>query len=254
MRYVVYLRVSTDQQADTGHGLQVQETACRAWLRAQGHRLVGVHQDTDRSGGDDLTQRPGLAGAVGELVAGRADGMVVYRLDRLARDLVLQEQLLAECHRIGRELHSCSPTEDANLAHTPDDPTRQLVRRILGSIAEYERAVIRLRLTAGRESKRAAGGWIGGRIPFGYAHAGGELVPLESEQKALQAMRRWHRQGWSLRQIGTALEEAGHLPRGSERWHPSTVHKILNREPIRLPTARNGRKNGAELVGAAVKT
>jgi hypothetical protein len=40
---------------------------------------------------------------------------------------------------MGKELRSCSPTEDANLVHDPDDPTRALVRRILGSIATYER-------------------------------------------------------------------------------------------------------------------
>ena len=78
----------------------------------------------------------------------------MHRLDRLARDLVLQEQLLAELHRRGKELASVDRTEHDSLAHSPDDPTRALVRRMLGSIAQYEREVIRLRLMAGRTRKQ----------------------------------------------------------------------------------------------------
>ena len=92
------------------------------------------------------------------VAADRADGILVHRLDRLARDVVLQEQLLAELHRRGKELHSVSASEDENLAHDPEDPTRALVRRILGSVATYERDVIRLRLRAGRARKELAAG------------------------------------------------------------------------------------------------
>jgi DNA invertase Pin-like site-specific DNA recombinase len=187
VRYVIYLRVSTDQQADAGQGLDIQEQACRAWLRAQRHRLAGVYTDAGRSGTSDIADRPGLAAAAALLVDDRADGLLVYRLDRLARDVVLQEQLLAELHRQGKELRSCSPAEDANLVHDPDDPTRALVRRILGSIAAYERDVIRLRLKAGRARKLLHGGYAGGAPPYGYAAVRGELVKIPGEQLGIRA-------------------------------------------------------------------
>src|SRR5437868_2256221 len=168
-RFVVYLRVSTDQQADTGQGLDIQEEACRRWLQQGRHRLVEVCTDAGRSGGADVGHRPGLARALALVGADRADGVLVHRLDRLARDLVLQEQLLAEMHRRGKELASVDRTEHASLTYAPDDPTRALVRLMLGSIAQYEREVIRLRLMAGRARKQLGGGYAGGAPAYGYA-------------------------------------------------------------------------------------
>jgi len=240
MRYVIYLRVSTDQQADSGAGLEIQEQACRAWLRAQRHRLAGVHSDAGRSGASDVGDRPGLAAAVALLVDDRADGLLVYRLDRLARDLVLQEQLLAEFHRKGKELRSCSPSEDASLIHDPDDPTRALTRQILGSVAQYERAMIRLRLKAGRARKALDGGYIGGTPPYGWAAVRGELVKVTSEQAVIRSMQRMRAKGLSYRQIAARLQEDGIASRaGHKLWRPATIMAILDRNQPRKIVAGN---------------
>jgi DNA invertase Pin-like site-specific DNA recombinase len=239
MRYVVYLRVSTDLQADTGLGLDIQEEACRAWLRAGKHRLVEVCTDAGRSGAADVVARPGLTRALALLAADKADGLIVYRLDRLARDLILQEQVLAELHRRGKELSSCSPTEDANLHYSPDDPTRALVRRILGSIAAYERDVVRLRLKAGRVRKEMLGGYAGGRLPYGWAAVRGEAVQVPDEQRALRLMCRLVGEGWSYRRVCAELERREIPSKAAHgRWRPNTVREIVLRE-----AARKGRRN-----------
>jgi len=250
VRYVVYLRVSTDQQADSGHGLDVQEQACRSWLRAHRHRLIRVYTDAGRSGSVDIGDRPGLAGALGELVDDRADALLVFRLDRLARDLVLQEQLLAQLHRLGKELRSCSATEDANLLHDPDDPARALTRQILGSIAQYERAMIRLRLKAGKARKALEGGYVGGAPPFGWAAVRGELVKVPGEQLGIRAMLKMRAAGLSYRQIAARLEGMGVPSRApSKKWRPDTIREILLREEARKRPARNGALPSPELVG-----
>lgn len=241
VRYAVYLRVSTDQQADTGLGLEVQEQACRSWLRSNKHRLAGIFTDAGRSGTADVGDRPALAAALAALLEDKADGLLVYRLDRLARDLVLQEQVLAEMHRLGKELSSCSATEDANLAHAPDDPTRALVRRILGSIAAYERDVIRLRLAAGRRRKVLSGGWAGGGVPYGFTAVRGELVKVPAEQRAIRLMTRLVGEGWSYRRVCAELERRdmpSRAPGGT--WHPNTVRGICLREMPRKAIAQNG--------------
>lgn len=240
MRYVVYLRVSTDAQADGGQGLEIQEAACRKWLREGRHRLVEVCSDAGRSGSLDVGHRPGLARALALVGADRADGVLVHRLDRLARDLVLQEQLLAELHRRGKELASVDLTENASLLYSPDDPTRALVRRILGSIAAYEREVIRLRLMAGRARKKLDGGYAGGGPPYGYAAVRGELVKIPGEQAAIRRMVSLRRQGASLREIGARLESEGRPSRATHgKWRPDTIRGILIREEMRRGGAKN---------------
>lgn len=228
MRVVGYLRVSTDRQADEGFGLDAQEAAIRGWARAGRHRLVELCVDEGRSGAADVVDRPALAAALGHVKAGRAAALVVPRLDRLARDLVLQEWIRAEVLGYGGELRSVSPTEDLYLRDDPDDPTGQLVRRILGAIADYERAMIRLRMAAGKRAKATAGGYTGGQPPYGYAAAGRELVPHRGEQAQLRRMRGWRRSGLSWRDIADRLN-AEDVPARRGRWHPQTVARIVDR-------------------------
>jgi DNA invertase Pin-like site-specific DNA recombinase len=93
MRVAAYLRVSTDRQAEKGLGLQVQEQAIRTWAKAEKHRVVRWDRDEGVSGSNGLEARENLLSALAALQAGEVEAIVVYRLDRLARDLVVQESL-----------------------------------------------------------------------------------------------------------------------------------------------------------------
>lgn len=122
MRVVGYACVSTDRQVDAGAGLDVQRRAVRSWCRAEGHRLVDLVADAGVSG--SMADRPALAEALVLLREEKARGLVVHRLDRLARDLVLQEQLLAEVWRMGATVSSTAAGEHAYLSDDPGDPSR----------------------------------------------------------------------------------------------------------------------------------
>jgi DNA invertase Pin-like site-specific DNA recombinase len=230
-RALLYGRVSTERQAAEGGGLEVQLDACRQWARAGGLRVAGSFVDEGVSGSiDALPGRLGLWDAIAELRRRPGAVVVVYRLDRLARDLVLQEQLLADVRRAGGELHSTSAAEDAHLVDDPADPTRRLVRQVLGAVAEHERAVIRLRMAAGADRKRAAGGYIGGRPPYGRRARAGALERDPAAAGALALIRRLAREDASLRAIVGELEAAGLAAPAGRRWHPMTVARILERD------------------------
>lgn len=244
VRTLGYLRVSTDRQAEQGLGLEVQRAAIEDWSRSQRRRLVGITSDEGISGAAELVDRAGLASALGRLANGEAEELVVYRIDRLARDLILQEWLRSEVVRMGCELRSVSPTEDQYLREDPDDPTGQLVRRILGAVAEYERAMIRLRMRAGLERKRAGGGYVGGRPPYGWAAHRGALVPVEDEQHVLDRARRLRSRGASWRDVVAELEAAGARTRKGTPWSPTGISRAVETANTRriLPRAKNARK------------
>lgn len=229
MRVVAYLRVSTDRQAEEGLGLEVQEAAIVAWAATHGHDVIAWCRDEGQSGSNGLATRRGLYDAMGALLDGSAVGLVVYRLDRLARDLVLQESLLSEAWRAGGRVCSTSPSEDAYLA--PDgadgDPSRALIRQVLGAVAEYERAMIRLRLRSGKSRKAAKGGYIGGDAPFGYRAEKGELIEDEDEQRVRARIHALRAEGLSLRAVCMALEAEGFEPKRGARWHPQTISNVL---------------------------
>src|SRR3954453_1999502 len=181
MTYLPYLRVSTDRQADTGLGLAQQEKSIRAYLRHRRVRHVRFFEDRGVSGA--VEDRPGLAELLAELRPG--DVVVVARLDRLARDLLTQEFLLRDIRRRGADVISCSDAEADYLRDDPDDPTRKLIRQVLGAVSEFERSLIRLRLQRGRAIKAERGGFAYGAPPFGFRAEGAELVPFDREQEAV---------------------------------------------------------------------
>lgn len=229
MRVAAYLRVSTDRQAEEGLGLELQEQAIRSWAKANKHRVVSVLVDEGVSGAKELDHRPGLADALDLVREGNADAVVVYRLDRLARDLVLQEQLLAEFRRLGGEVCSTSAAEAGYLSDDPDDPSRKLIRQILGAVSEYERAMIALRLRSGRRRKAEKGGYAYGSPAFGFRAEDKGLEADQDEQQAIARMQALHEAGSSLRQICAALAEEGYTAKRGGPWHPNTVARVLRR-------------------------
>jgi DNA invertase Pin-like site-specific DNA recombinase len=225
---VAYLRVSTDRQADDGAGLDVQADKIRAYCRDHGLRLAAICTDVI-TGTTPLEARDGLGCVFAHLAAGTASVVVVYRLDRLARDLVLQESLIGEIRRTGGEIATTSPTEAENLTDDPDDPSRKMVRQILGSVAEYERAMIALRMRSGRRRKREQGGYADGAPSYGWNAVGKALVEDPAEQATLARMRELRAAGASLQVIADTLNADGiATKRGTGRWHPATVARCLD--------------------------
>jgi hypothetical protein len=65
-------------------------------------------------------------------------------------DLIVQEQILAAIRRLGGEPFTCSAAEAGYVTDDPDEPSRKLIRQVLGAGSEYERSMVSLRLLAGR--------------------------------------------------------------------------------------------------------
>lgn len=227
VKVVAYLRVSTDRQAEEGLGLEVQEQAIRRWAKAAGHRVTQWRSDEGQPGSNGLDTRVGLGEALEDVRRGDAKALVVYRLDRLARDQMLQEYLLHEVWSLGGDVLSTAGSEQ-NLRDDPEDPGRKLMRRIFGAVAEYERDMIRLRTQAGRRRKADRGGYAYGAPPFGYRAESGELVPVDGEQAVIARIVAWRDDGVSLARSAAILNAEG-VPARKGRWHPTTVARVLAR-------------------------
>jgi len=223
MKAAAYLRVSTDQQAEQGYGLAVQRRAITAWARANGHRITGWYADEGVSGTNGLDTRPGLAACFRALEAGQAEMLLVYRLDRLSRKLGSQIAWTEQLEAKGRQVVSVTEPD------VGQDEMRDLVRHIIGAIAQYERATIVRRMQDGRAAKAAQGGYAYGAPAYGQRAEGGRLAADEAEQAAIARMRELSGAGASLRAVAAALDAEGIRPKRGERWHPQTVARALAR-------------------------
>lgn len=228
MKVVAYMRCSTSRQQEA-FGPEVQREAIRRWAKAGGHRIISWQTDTI-SGTSELAQRAGWLATEQLVKSGKAGGIVIARLDRLARDVLVQELLLRNTHRLGGVVMSARESENELVAGESKDPSRKLIRTILGAISEYDREMIADRLEAARKAKAAAGGYAHGALPYGWRSEGGELVPHETEQAALRRMRELHDAGKSTREIAATLIAQGHPTKRGGRWSSPTVARILSRD------------------------
>lgn len=225
MRAIGYTRVSTDVQVEQGGGLETQRASIIRWAEAGGHELVGWESDEGISGSNGLDTREGLARAIWALEQGAADALVVDALDRLARDLILQETTIARLRAAGAEVVSVREP-----AVEGDQALRDLMRQVLGAFAQYERARIRGRMMAGARRKLEAGGYAWGAPPFGWRAQGGELRPVEAEQRVIADILRLRQGGLSLREIADQLNEGGCRRPTGGLWRSESVRRVLIRQ------------------------
>jgi len=216
MRVFAYLRVSGKGQL-SGDGFTRQRLAIEKWCAREGHTLVKIFEERGVKGATDMDDRPAWRDMVREaLEDGAAGTIVIERLDRLARDLMVQEHIVQDVIRRGLSLVS---TAEPDLCST--DPTRILIRQILGAVAAYDKSMIVLKLRGARERRREASGRCEGAKPYGT---------FEGESQVVERMRSLRSTGAGLNAIAAALNDAGIKPRQGSAWYPMTVSRILDRE------------------------
>ena len=138
---------------------------------------------------------------------------------------------MGEVWRSGAEILSTASGEQ-NLRDDPDDPSRKLIRRLLGAVSEWEREMLVLRMKRGRRRKHERGGYAYGSPPYGYTAEHGVLAQHPAEQKALRRMADLREGGCSTREIAAALAAEGHPTKRGGRWTSPVVARILARQAV----------------------
>lgn len=230
MKLVAYIRVSTAGQVSDGYGLSIQEKAVRAWAKANGHRIVRLVSEEGVSGAKEAVDRPGLSEALTLIQDGTAEGLLIPRLDRLARSVTVQEATLAFVWRHGGRVYAA---DSGDIAEDQDDPYRIAMREMAGVFAGLERRIIVKRLKDGRAAKDASGRKSVGAYAYG-THGVGEGRERDAGSNPAEAaaharILELRRSGKSYREICEALNAEGHRPRRAERWQPMVVRAICRR-------------------------
>lgn len=234
MNVGLYTRVSTEVQAQ-GESLEDQLHDGTAWADSRGYVVAAVYSDPGLSGKLPANERPGLLEALDALDAGLIDAVVVRDLDRLARELTVQEAVLAQVWaRPGTAVYEYAYSREV-LRDDPDDPMRTAMRQVQGVFAQLERAMIAKRMRDGRRNKARRGQHANGPAPFGWTTAGGELIPNRTELETLDVMLGHVKSGLSHEAIAAALNTAGLPTRRGGQWSQPVVSRILRRHAERTP-------------------
>ncbi|WP_253194472.1 recombinase family protein [Streptomyces sp. MP131-18] len=246
LRLVIVRRVSTAGQVTDGYGLDAQERDCRRWNREAadgGHRIVHVVTDEALTGKSTIDEREGLMEAMEWVREQRADGILAPNLDRLARELTVQEAVLSYVWALGGRVYTADHGE--HLEDDETDPMRTAMRQMRGVFAQLDRGLIRKRLREGRETKGEKGGYAYGAPRFGQAAKDGALVDDATERDIEALAQRWRDEGAGVREIARRLNAAGHRSKRGGQWHPTTVARLLDPDAREYARQQAARARGA---------
>jgi DNA invertase Pin-like site-specific DNA recombinase len=148
-RVVTYSRVSTTKREQKP---EVQVAELRRYCKARGFKIAHEITDRARGGTDD---RPGLKELLRLVRAREVDAVVVVKLDRLFRSLKHLVNTLSEFEALGVKFIATRDQVDMTT------PAGRMFVQILGSLGEFERALIRERILMGLDYARSQGKCLG---------------------------------------------------------------------------------------------
>ena len=216
---VAYLRTSSAANVGADKDSEKrQRAAIEAFARAAGYELVDAFYDEAVSGADHVTSRPGFTAMMERIASNSVRTIIVETANRFARDLIVQETGYALLKEQGIELIAADKPD----AFLDDTPTAKLIRQVLGAVSEFEKAMVVTKLKGARDRKRATGVKVEGRKS--YKEMNPELVAMAKKlhRYPIHGKRR------SLRDVSSALAQAGFLTRTGRPYTAEAVSRMVN--------------------------
>ena len=217
---IIYIRVSTQKQAEAENGLDAQKADCVAYAEKNGFCVGGVFVDAGVSGGAELQDRPGLMSAIESLKKGSV--LLVAKRDRIARDV-----LISACiEKMVNDKKASVISADG--AGNGDDPASVLMRNILNAMAMYERSLASLRTKSAMHNMKAHGK-VYGKIPFGFRRDGNSFVEDAQEQAILSDVSEWRSTKIKWDAIVERLNASKRFNRAGRPWSRQNLSGVFKR-------------------------
>ena len=207
-----YLRVSGKGQVE-GDGFTRQLEAVKKFAASNDLKIAKVYREEGVSGTTDWENRPAFSEMMAAMLANGTRTVLVERLDRCARDLMVQESIIADFRRKGLTLISVNEPDLCS-----DDPSRVLMRQMLGAFFQYEKTLLVAKLRGARQRIRAKAGHCEGRKPYGARPGEAEVI---HRMKALRS------QGLAVDTVAGILNSEGVKPRAGQIWYSTSVYRVL---------------------------
>ena len=216
---VGYCRVSSIGQRKTGTGLNRQEETIRAYAKQSGYKLLTIYKESFTGTDND---RPVFEKMIVDLLDNGCRVIICECLDRLARDLSVQLQIIALLASKGMTLINAMTGQDCT---NPTDPMTLAMIQVQGAFAQLDKNLLVRKLKKGRQAKKEKTGSCEGRKPYGY-------YPGESE--ILDRIKQLHRKTKYEKRLGpykiaTILNKENLPNRKGTPWHGATIRGIIER-------------------------
>lgn len=232
MKAAIYTRVSTDIQSEEGFSLGAQLDRLRAYCESQGWDVADVYTDEGISAKN--TDRPALGRMMKDISQGRIDIVLVYKLDRLTRNVVDLHHLIEQFEQYGVGFKSATEVFDTTSA------MGRLFITIIAALAQWERENLAERTKMGQIEMTRQGRWSGGRAAFGYDYVDGQLVVNEVQAQVVREIFNRYISGHGMKKLLQWLNHPEHpQPAPRKRWTFNAIRYVL-RNPLYAGYVRYG--------------
>jgi site-specific DNA recombinase len=215
-----YIRVSTEEQSREGISLEMQAAKIRAYCELNDLSLTEIVEDAGISG-KTIKARPGVQKVLQLVKSKKVAAVVVYKFDRLARNTIEALDVARAMNKADVALHSISEKLDTQSA------LWRFFFTLTASLAEMERNLIAERTSEALKQKRSNGQKTGGYCPYGFTAVEGLLIPDQTEQGTVSAIRGLKEQGLSTRAMVKVLGLEGIRTRKGTHSTQTQVCRIL---------------------------
>jgi site-specific DNA recombinase len=236
MRAAIYIRVSTEEQAQEGYSISAQREKLKAYCIAQDWDVVGFYVDEGISAKD--MNRPQLQKMIKDIEAGKIDCVLVYRLDRLTRSVLDLYKLLNIFEKHNCKFKSATEVYDTTTA------IGRLFITLVAALAQWERENMGERIRLGFQEKVRQGKYAHNHRPFGYNldRKTGTLTINEEEAKVVRLIVDLYLKGYGVNRICKYLNERKITTRDGNAWNDKPLMQLL-KNPLYAGTIRWGKEH-----------
>lgn len=221
MKVIAYVRVSTEEQEQSGLGLEAQREKIETYCKLKDLELVKIVEDSISA---KSLNRPGIEKVLQMVRKREIDGVVVYKFDRMFRSTIDALNIANEFNTLDIAFHSITESIDTTTPHG------EFFYTIIAAFAQLERKRISERTRDALRAKRKRGEKTGGDVPFGYdLAADGRLVENTKEHVVIQQIKILRDKGYGYQRTAYALNQLGHRTKRGKLWNQVTAGRLVRR-------------------------
>lgn len=221
-RVAIYVRVSTEEQAQHGYSIAAQIDRLQAYAKHENCIVLEPYVDDGYSGKD--LNRPAMERLLHDAKLKRFDLLVVFKLDRISRKVVDLISLGEHFDKLGIGLRSATEPFDTT------NSSGKLLFNMLGSFAQFERELIGERTRLGLNRRKREGKW-NTSAPFGYRFTKDGTLELHPEELpfARRVFQLFLEKNWGASFVARQMRKEDHVTRRSHgRWLATSTWKMLS--------------------------
>ena len=223
-KVVIYARYSSSSQ--TEQSIEGQLRVCREYCEREGYRVIEEYIDRATSASKDINKRVEFLRMIKDSDKGGFEAVIVYKLDRFARNRYDSANYKFKLKKNGVSL--VSATENIS-----NDPEGIILESVLEGMAEFYSAELSQKVRRGRAETAAKRNSYGGNIPLGYKVVDKKLVIDEPSAKIVREAFKLYAEDTSIADICRLFNARGYTSSKGRPFNKNSFHRMFRNEKYR---------------------